>query len=187
VTFTQKTARPLARATALVTAGILLAGCSTDSPNTPANTDADAGTPSVAAFSADPMSAWVGDYAFRESCPSGKPAGTWDYAVSIHSDGTDYTANVAVTGPSDNQDVYASVQGDAAKIALIFASDAGATPQTGSWQAGDTLLSLARQGDTLTTTWGSLTPALSKDDAAGRYFVAGTVPAAPGPGLSTCS
>jgi hypothetical protein len=180
IVFRRALARGAVVALAALLVGGLAVGCSS---NDSGGGGMPAQTPSMAEFTQDPMSIWVGDYAFTESCG----ADTTSYTMSIHNNGTDYVANIGVTGADADQDVYAAVAGDATKVTLSFSSNAGdATAAT--YQSGDVLLTLSWSANNLlTTTWGALTPSLPQDANPGAYFVVGAAPDTAGPGYSVCA
>jgi len=144
-----------------VLAGASLAACAT--------APLDQVTPSTPA---DALGTWVGDYNYEEllgAGDNGADESSINYHITISPGDSGYEALISLDGFQTQQNLLATVQGDADQISLVFAGYTG----DNLWQPynpGDVLLTLARNGEDILTTWGALTPQLEQNQAPGLYF-----------------
>jgi len=145
-------------------AGVWLSGCAVAPLNqTPATPDSPI----------DGRATWVGDYDYEELLGAGEDGAdesSIDYHITISPGASGgYDAEITLNGFQTQQDLLGSVRGDAQQITLVFVDYAG----DNMWQpynAGDVLLTLARNGESILTTWGVLQPQLEQNQAPGLYF-----------------
>jgi len=121
----------------------------------------------------DALSGWVGDYDFEEdlgTSDEGSAGAGLDYHITIAQLSDAYQATISINGQQTMQNLLASVQGDANTVTLVFVSYNGDNLFQ-PYAPGVVLLTLARQGDALVTTWGAITPQLASNQPPGNYFV----------------